>query len=816
MNTFSGKGKVGFLAVFAVLLMPLLGVGTASAFEVGDKVDIPVPDLQEFADSPETHQFTVRAITENAVWLVQDTSYVNNTGGLGDPDFTPKVVWGSDPAENMVDPAEFAELTSIFETSVWGTVTGIFGTPEDINGDGKVLIVLAAMPTKYNAGGGALSARNNMYYIAPEFYEIEGEEMETFYLNIHPYTQTPGAMPGAVALRQWNLANGLSYLAMFDNDPLEEAWLLRGMAEVAQYEVFGFTDGPGGRGHADMLKEFRKAAYIELTSSTAGSQKVDYASSRGQQFLFFMYMMEREGEGILADIAQNELLQGMASVAYAIDPGYDPETAVNDLVVPLYYDWLVCNLHNDFRSDFAGGIYKYDFLEGTTYEDWAHAGMGSAFSLTLTSYPIAGAIPNVQSAMNGPVWAAQYCRFSDYDQEWTTYFNGQYTDGRGSKNPVNSRWEGMVITCDDDAMEFDAVTVMEFDDLYNTEFTLASENTYIIVTNNNPGGAPGMRYYISNDDTAPQTEAAIHQNSVMSQYITVYTALFDNEEEVMTGYDWVGPIFEATLGDSTQNIKMTSFFSTVWTGVFQAWNSGTYSLSFAGYDSTGNYTQGMKDVAVGFADVDLTLELDYASLFVPRGGAPSGAMVTLAETDALGMALETSTPVGTVRGRMTGVVAGPVAIPDVNGTLSFASATDQASIYRYTEDAWVKLDSWMQNGKISAAVEEGGIYALGEGIGVFAPELPAQLVLGANAPNPFSAQTAISFGLPVEGNVRVNVFDMSGRLVNTLANEEMAAANHTLIWDGTDMNGNTVGTGVYFCRLEAAGQVLTQKMLKVQ
>jgi len=152
----------------------------------------------------------------------------------------------------------------------------------------------------------------------------------------------------------------------------------------------------------------------------------------------------------------------------------------------------------------------------------------------------------------------------------------------------------------------------------------------------------------------------------------------------------------------------------------------------------------------------------------------------------------------------------------VNGTLSFTSATNEASVYRYTDQGWVKLDSWMQDGKISAAVDQGGIYALGEGIGVFAPEIPAQLVLGANAPNPFSAQTAISFGLPVNGNVRVNVFDMSGRLVSTLANEEMAAANHTLVWDGTDMNGNTVGAGVYFCRLEAAGQVLTQKMLKVQ
>ncbi len=57
---------------------------------------------------------------------------------------------------------------------------------------------------------------------------------------------------------------------------------------------------------------------------------------------------------------------------------------------------------------------------------------------------------------------------------------------------------------------------------------------------------------------------------------------------------------------------------------------------------------------------------------------------------------------------------------------------------------------------------------------------------------------------------------MTGRLVTTLANEEMAAANHTVVWDGTDATGASVGAGVYFCRLETAGEVLTQKMLKVQ
>ena len=817
MNTFSGKGKVGFLAVFAVLLMPLLGIGTASAYEVGDTVQLTVPDLQEFPKDPLTTQFTCRAVTEHAVWLVQDTSSVNNIGGYPDSSFTPKVVWGSDTSNNMVDPDDFAEMTAAFEATVWGTVTAQCGVPEDINGDGKVMIILASIPTKFDAGGGSNTARNSMYYVDPEFNEVEGVPMEVFFINIHSFSTSPNTWEAAADMRMWNTANGLAYLAMTLAEPLEETWLVRGIAEVMQYDCFGFTETEAGsQGHYKAIDEFAKSPYIELLNPISGTGKFDYAASRGQGFLFFMYLAQRVGSDIIADIAQDTEHTCMESVAYAIDPNHDEETAVNDLVFPIYMDWLVCNLHNDFRSDMANGIYRYDFLEGTSYEDWNHAKFSAALAQKFNQYPIEGEVVGNNYSMEGPAWAVQYLRFQDYDTSWETYFNGQYSDGRGSRSAINSAWVVRAIYCDEDAMEFSAVEDLELDDLFNGTFTLNDQSTYLILTNNNPGGAAEMLWYISQDTTEPETETAIHQNSVMSQYVTVYTALVDGESNEPEGYDWVGPIFEATLGDSTANIKMVSFFDVIWTGVFSAWDSGTYQLSFAGYDSTGLYVQGLRDLAVGYADTDITLELDYASLFVPRGGAPTGAMITLAETDALGMALESSASIGTARGRMTGILAGPVSIPDVNGTISFVSATNEASVYRYTEQGWVKLDSWMQNGNISASVDEGGIYALGEGIGVFAPEIPAQLVLGANAPNPFSAQTAISFGLPVGGNVRVNVFDMSGRLVNTLVNGEMAAANHTLVWDGTDMNGSTVGAGVYFCRLEAAGQVLTQKMLKVQ
>ncbi len=816
MNTFSGKWRVGLLAVFAVLLMPLLGVSNASAIEVNDQVHVLVPDLQEFPAAPEDMLFTCRAITDNAIWLVQDSSYVDNKGGFADTLFVPKVVWGSDLSDNMVAPDDFAALTASFEANVWGTVTSDCGVPTDLDNDGKVVIVLAAIPTKYNSSSSSQAARNNMYYANPEFNEIEGVATELFYINIHPNTAAPAGMPSAVEMREWNLASGLTTLAMNSTQADEEAWLVRGLSVVMQYRCFGFTQTTAGNhGMFELLKEFRKAAYLELTNQFAGNQKYDYAASRGQQFLWLMYLAQREGDAIISTIAKDALHSGMLSVAYAIDPAAVEETAIEDNVVPLYFNWLVANLHNDFRSDYEGGIYMYDFLAGTTQEEWAHAGMGTPFTISFNSYPIEGAIAQLQYAMKGPIWAAQYCRFEDYDEEWVTTFNGQYSDGRGANSAVNSRWEGLVVKCDNETGEFISIESMVFDDLYNTSFTLTDPNTYIIVTNNNPGGAPSMRYYISNDVTSPETEMALHQNSIVSQYITSYCALIDSDNEI-EGYDWIGPIFEATLGDSVLNMKMTEFYNGVFTGVFTAWASGNYELSFSGYDSTGHAVQGLKNVAVGYADTDLTLEINEIRLDVPKGGAPNGSMITLSETGSLGLAIESSASIQSARGQMTGIIAGPVSIPAVNGTLSFNSSTNAASVYRYTNEGWVLLNSWLQGGKISATVEEGGIYALGEGIGVFAPEIPAQLVLGANAPNPFAAQTAISFGLPVSGNVRLNVFDMTGRLVTTIANEEMAAANHTIVWDGTDSTGSPVGAGVYFCRLETAGQVLTQKMLKVQ
>jgi len=85
--------------------------------------------------------------------------------------------------------------------------------------------------------------------------------------------------------------------------------------------------------------------------------------------------------------------------------------------------------------------------------------------------------------------------------------------------------------------------------------------------------------------------------------------------------------------------------------------------------------------------------------------------------------------------------------------------------------------------------------------------------LAQNSPNPFNPSTTISFSVVEKGNVTLNVYDASGRLVRTLANGVSDAGAHELTWDGRDNAGVTVGSGVYFYRLTAGKYSESKKMV---
>ena len=96
------------------------------------------------------------------------------------------------------------------------------------------------------------------------------------------------------------------------------------------------------------------------------------------------------------------------------------------------------------------------------------------------------------------------------------------------------------------------------------------------------------------------------------------------------------------------------------------------------------------------------------------------------------------------------------------------------------------------------------------------PAKPKEVALLGNVPNPFNASTEIRFVLPQAGDVKVEVLDVSGKVVRTLFEGNMPAGTHSLIWNGTDAAGKEMPSGVYTCRVIAGDRVVTTKMSLVK
>jgi len=95
---------------------------------------------------------------------------------------------------------------------------------------------------------------------------------------------------------------------------------------------------------------------------------------------------------------------------------------------------------------------------------------------------------------------------------------------------------------------------------------------------------------------------------------------------------------------------------------------------------------------------------------------------------------------------------------------------------------------------------------------------PVTFALSQNYPNPFNPTTTIKWQIPEAGNVTLNIFDVLGREVTTLVNEELTSGNHEVVFDASIFS-----SGIYFYQLrvypaegEAGSFIETKKMILIQ
>jgi len=104
----------------------------------------------------------------------------------------------------------------------------------------------------------------------------------------------------------------------------------------------------------------------------------------------------------------------------------------------------------------------------------------------------------------------------------------------------------------------------------------------------------------------------------------------------------------------------------------------------------------------------------------------------------------------------------------------------------------------------------GQIGALGEGcdddVSIEDPgqgPAPLRFAVEPNYPNPFNPKTTIRFTLATPGVTSIRIYDVSGRLVRTVLDEVLIAAEHSVEWQGRDDTGHQVAAGVYFYRVRS-------------
>ena len=92
-------------------------------------------------------------------------------------------------------------------------------------------------------------------------------------------------------------------------------------------------------------------------------------------------------------------------------------------------------------------------------------------------------------------------------------------------------------------------------------------------------------------------------------------------------------------------------------------------------------------------------------------------------------------------------------------------------------------------------------------------DMPPNTTLHGNYPNPFNPSTTINFELQGKSNISLKIFDVTGKLIKVLVNEEKESGYHSVVWDGAGENGKEVSSGLYYYRIESNHFVETKQCL---
>lgn len=127
--------------------------------------------------------------------------------------------------------------------------------------------------------------------------------------------------------------------------------------------------------------------------------------------------------------------------------------------------------------------------------------------------------------------------------------------------------------------------------------------------------------------------------------------------------------------------------------------------------------------------------------------------------------------------------------------------------FRFASDEYVGMEGWyIDDVSITFDMSQAQEAAYDRG-------LPSDFALRQNAPNPFNPMTVIRYELPMDARVKIDVYNVAGKLVRTIVDEPVEAGYGRAVWDGRDDGGRRVASGVYMYRMIAGDFVSKRRMV---
>ncbi len=328
------------------------------------------------------------------------------------------------------------------------------------------------------------------------------------------------------------------------------------------------------------------------------------------------------------------------------------------------------------------------------------------------------------------------------------------------------------------------------------------------------------------DDSPPELTVGLLQNPYLTDRVDIYVVGSEALDAASLSLTADGSALAVELSDGDEN---------VFRAPYTLMNAGEISLQLSAEDMAGHQasaTRGFTAARISAANGGTVTSADGAARLTFAPGAPSrdGFIIVVPGVFAPG-AKEGAVPAGLILSagdsrekRIDEYTFSPA------GMLGAATATlslkwDEG---RFDDDALGRLtvfagdgpvESWVdaERRTVTASVHDLGAFRLAPGTGDHT--FPADRMFAAlrhNEPNPFNPTTTIRFEIRAEQKVRVEIYDVAGRLVKRLVSGVLPPGVHETIWRGDTVAGADAPSGVYFARLAAGKTQQTRKLTLIR